>query len=193
MFRRMQVFGLTGSLMALLVPAQVSAEPTPLFPAGSVLCSNFDPLTQTCRTITEVTRLEGDLRYSKSRRHVAVPDEMLLLETEGTARVDGLQVCGVEPTAPPRLSPMSNRYAEAVLHVHIEKRDYRLARGDCLIYKPCGSGYHLLRMQDGVVDDRPRSLTKIFLPGDPRIERVTLRERIFGVPEPVPSECEPIG
>ena len=192
MVKRASVFG-TISAVALLSPLLASAEPTPLFPTGSLLCSNYDPVTATCRTITEVTRLDGDMRYAKSRRHVALPDEMLLLETEGVARVDGLKVCGVRPTAPPRITPMSSRYAEPILQVHIEKRDYRLARGDCLIYKPCGSGYHMLRVQAGIVDDKPRSLTTIFPPGDPMIEQITLRKRVFGIPEPVPSECEPMG
>ena len=181
------------ALAVSLVPFQPAlADAQPSFEAGSILCSNLDPLNETCSGITEVTRIEGDLRYAKSRRHVAVPDEMLLLETEGTARIDGAKVCGVGVTAPPRITPSYSRYADAILTVHIRKRDYKIARGDCLIYKPCGSGYHLHRLQEGVFDDKPRSLTTIFAPGDPRIARLTLRERIFGVPENVPSECEPL-
>ena len=167
------------------------AQTEPRFAEGSVLCSNFDPLTETCRTITDVTRVDGNLRYAKSRRYVAVPDEMLLLETEGTSRIDGAKVCGIGVTAPPRITPSYSRYADAILTVHIRKRDYKIARGDCLIYKPCGTGYHLHRLQEGVIDDKARSLTTIFAPDDPRIGRLTLRERVFGIPEPVPSQCEP--
>ncbi len=159
---------------------------------GSVLCSNFEPLTQTCRTITEITKIDGNLRYSRSRRKVALPDESLLLETEGIARVEGLRICGVRPTAEPRVTPADSQYAEAILTVHTRKRDFRIARGDCIVYKPCGSGYHLFLFQDGKLDDRQRSLTTIFYPGDPRIDRVTLRDRVFGVPETPPSECEPL-
>ncbi len=177
---------------AALLTGTVQAAENDLLIEGSVLCSNFDPLTDTCRTITAVTKIDGNLRYSRSRRKVALPDESLLLETEGIARVEGLRVCGVRPTAKPRVTPADSKYAAAVLMVHIRKRDFRIKRGDCIIYKPCGSGYHLFRFQNGRLDDKQRSFTTVFRPGDPRIGRITLRDRVFGVPETPPSECEPV-
>jgi len=192
MLKRKHVFGFSVSAAALILPLQTQADSMPVFSTGSVICSNFDPLTESCSTITEVTRIDGDLRHAKSRRYVAVPGEMLLLETEGTSRVDGPKVCGVGVTAEPRITPSYSRYADAILTVHNRKRDYKIGRGDCVIYKPCGSGYHLHRLQEGVIDDKPRSLSTVFAPGDPRIGRLSLRERIFGVPEDVPTECEPL-
>jgi len=188
---RVTVFtSIIGLATFVLSPAQ--AEQSEFLIPGSVLCNNYDPVDETCRTITEVTRVEGNLRYSRSRRKVALPDESLLLETEGISQVDGLRVCGVRPTAEPRITPADSKFAEAVMTVHTSKRDFRIARGDCVVYKPCGSDYHLFLIQDGKLDDRQRSLTTIFYPGDPRIDRVTLRGRIFGIPEAAPSDCEPI-
>jgi len=187
---RVPVFAsIIGAVLLSVGPAH--AQQSEFLTPGSVLCSNYDPLTDTCRTITNITRVEGDLRYSRSRRKVALPDESLLLETEGVSRVDGLRVCGVAPTAEPRITPADSKYAEALLLVHTRKRDYRIERGDCIVYKPCGTGYHLFRFLDGKLDDKQRSLTTIFYPGDPRIDRVTLRDRVFAVPETPPSECEP--
>jgi hypothetical protein len=190
---RVRFFSFLIAATASLSSGPAFAEPSALFAPGSIICINFDPLSNTCRTINAVTRIEGDLRYDTSRRNVAVPGEALLLETEGVARVDGLKVCGIAATAPPRITPVYSRYADAIRSVHIQKRDYRIARGDCLIYKPCGTAFHIYRLQDGVLDEKPRSIATVFEPDDPRIESLTLRERIFGVLEPLPPLCEPIG
>lgn len=177
--------------LCLSVPAQ--AETVPVIETGSVLCSNFDPLTETCRTIAEVTRVAGDLRYVRARRNIALPDEAILLESEGVSRVDGRRSCLLAPTATPRVTPETSRYAEAVLAVFTRKRNFRIERGDCIVYKPCGTGWHLFHEQGGVMDPKIRAFTTIFPPGDPRIPRLSLRERVFGVPEVPPSECEPVG
>ena len=162
-----------------------------LFAAGTVLCSNFSKRFRTCPAITTVTSLEGDLRYAISRRMVAMPEENLLLETEDVARVEGNKVCGIGPTAEPRISPDHYSYTPVLLAVYKDKRDKKLARGVCHEYRPCGDGWDVYVSYEDVAEAKPVSFTTVFGPDDPGRFGLSLRYREFGIAERTPSDCAP--
>jgi len=178
--------------MALL-PSSPSIAQESLFEAGTVLCSNYQPRNRSCRTITTVTSLDDDRRYARSRRMVAMPDENLLLETEGVDRIDGKRVCGIGPTGEPRISPDHYSYTPVLLAVYKDKRDKKLARGVCHEYRRCGSGWHVYITYDDAPEPRLVSLTTVFGPDDPARLGLSLRYREFGVNERTPSDCNPLG
>ena len=178
--------------MAVL-PATPSLAQENLFELGTVLCSNYDERTRTCRTITTVTTLDDDLRYARTRRMVAMPDENLLLETQGVDRVEGNRVCGIGPTGEPRVSPDHYSYTSVLLAVYKDKRDKKIARGVCHEYRRCGAGWHVYITYDDQPEPRLVSFTTMFGPEDPRRFGLSLRYREFGVNERTPSDCPPAG
>lgn len=184
-------FVLAGFLAGAAVPA--AAQDSALFEPGTVLCSNFDQRTRSCRTITTVTALKNGLRTAYSRRMVAMPDENLLLETESISRVEGNRVCVTGESAPPRISPDHHSYAQVLLAVYQAQLDKRIARGTCHEYRRCGARWHVYLTYPGDAEPKLVSLTTIYRPDDPKRLGLQLRYREFGITEPTPSECDPIG
>jgi len=187
-----------GFLALVLISSSAHAdglpvEPVDLFATGTVLCSNFEPRTRSCRTITTVKALEGGVRYSHSRRFVAMPDENLLLETEGIARVEGTKVCAVGPTAVPQLSPDHHAYSAVLLVIYERRRDKKIERGVCHEYRRCGPGWEVYISYDDEPAPRLVSYTTVFGPDDPGRFGLSLRYREFGVKERAVSECSPYG
>lgn len=179
-------------LAALISTPYASAQANEnLFAAGTVLCSNFSQRHRTCRAITTVTALDGDLRYAISRRMVAMPEENLLLQTEDVARVEGNRVCGMGPTAEPRFTPDHYSYTPVLMAVYKDKRDEKLARGVCHEYRKCGAGWDVYVSYDDVSEAKPVSFTTVFSPDDPGRFGLSLRYREFGVAERTPSDCAP--
>ena len=186
------------SIAALLMSSPAAADVLPvapenLFEAGTVLCSNFRPRTRSCRTITTVTALEDGVRYSQRRRFVAMPAENLLLETEGTGRVDGTKVCAMGKTADPRITPDHHAYAEVLLAIYERRRDKKIERGVCHEYRRCGPGWEVYISYDDEPEPRLVSYTTVFGPDDPGRLGLSLRYREFGVKERAVSECSPYG
>lgn len=180
------------ALFAALSATPVAAEE--LFRPGTVLCSNYNDRTRSCRTITTVVRVEDGKRYARSRRMVAMPDENLLLETEGVAWVEGNRVCGIGPTAEPRFSPVKSRYNPVLMQVYKDKRDKKLARGVCHEYRRCGEGWSVYVSYDDQPEARMVSWTRIFGPDDKGGLGLTLRYREFGISERPPRRCDvPLG
>jgi len=187
-----------GTILAALLSSPSYADGLPvasenLFETGTVLCSNFRPRTRSCRTITTVTALEDDVRHSQSRRFVAMPDENLLLETEGTARVEGTKVCASGPTADPTLTPDHHAYHEVLIAVYERRRDKKIGRGVCHEYRRCGTGWEVYITYDDEPEPRLVSFTTVFGPNDPGRLGLSLRYREFGVSERAVSECSPYG
>ena len=166
-------------------------EDEDLFAAGTVLCSNFQPRTRSCRTITTVSALQDGMRHSSSRRFIAMPDENLLLETEGMGRVEGTKVCAVGPTADPRISPDHHAYAEVLVAIYERRRDKKIERGVCHEYRRCGAGWEVYINYDDEPDPRLVSFTTVFGPDDPGRFGLSLRYREFGVRERTVSKCPP--
>ena len=185
------IFGIVVSSPVMADSLDVTADG--LFLPGTVLCSNFDPRTRSCRTITTVTALENGVRYSRSRRFIAMPDENLLLETEGTGRVDGTKVCASGPTADPVISPDYHGYADVLLSVYERRRDRKIERGVCHEYQRCGAGWEVYISYDDEPKPRLVSITTVFGPDDPGRLGLSLRYRKFGVTEPSISECSSFG
>jgi len=179
-------------VLALLMAVPANAQEDDLFAVGTVFCSNHDPLTQTCKTITTVTQQQGSIRYSRSLRRIALPDSQVLMETQGFGRVEGSKTCALGSTAPPSVTPPDNEYVPALLTVYVSKRDSLIAKGVCAEYRPCGSGYRVYRTHDGLHEPKLIAFATIFRAGDPRIASLTPRDRVFGVPEPIKPECEPL-
>lgn len=176
---------------ALLAASPVAASD--LFEPGAVLCSNYDALTRTCRTITTVTAVEEGRRYAQSRRMVAMPDENLLLETEGVARIEGNRVCSLSDTAEPRFSPGHYAYTSVLISVYKSKRDEKLRRGVCHEYRPCGDGWNVYISFEDEPEPRLVSWTRIFGPRDAERLGLELRYRDFGERELTPVRCGAIG
>ena len=164
-----------------------------LFEEGTVLCSNFQARTRSCRTITTVTALEDGVRFARSRRFVAMPDENLLLETEGTAGVEGTKVCALGPTVDPKITPDHHAYAEVLLAIYERRRDKKISRGVCHEYRRCGSGWEVYISYDDEPEPRLVSFTTVFGPDDPGRLGLSLRYREFGVKESTISECSTYG
>lgn len=162
-----------------------------LFEAGTVLCSNFVERNRTCRAITTVTSLDGDLRYAVSRRMVAMPEENLLLETAEIARVIGNKVCAIGPTAEPVIAPDHYSYTPVLLSVYKDKRDEKLSRGVCHEYRQCADGWDVYVSYDDAPEPSLVSFTTVFGPNDPGRFGLSLRYREFGIAERTPSKCAP--
>lgn len=187
-----------GFIAAALLSSSAYADALPvtdenLFAAGTVLCSNFRPRTRSCRTITTVTALEDGVRSTESRRFVAMPDENLLLETEGTARVERTKVCALGPTADPRMTPDHHAYAEVLIAIYERRRDKKITRGVCHEYRRCGAGWEVYISYNDEDEPRLVSFTTVFGPDDPGRLGLSLRYREFGVRERAVSECSPYG
>ena len=187
-----------GVILAVVVSSPAYAdglfvESENLFEEGTVLCSNFRERTRSCRTITTITALEDGVRSSRSRRFVAMPDENLLLETEGTARVDGTKVCAMGKIADPRLTPDHHAYAEVLIAIYERRRDRKITRGVCHEYRRCGTGWEVYITYDDDPVPRLVSYTTVFGPDDPGRLGLSLRYREFGVKERAVSECSPYG
>jgi len=175
--------------VATLSAAPVSAE-EPLFETGTVICSHYQPRTRSCRTITTVTGMKDGERLARSRRMVAMPEENLLLETHGAARVEGRRVCPSGAIAQPVLSPDHYSYAPVLLSVYEDKRDQKIARGVCHEYRRCGSRWHVYVTYDDEPEPRLVSLTTVFGPDDPGRLGLSLRYREFGVRVRTPENCK---
>lgn len=188
-----------GAFFGALLVSSASADDTLIVPAeslfapGTVLCSNYRERTRSCRTITTVTALQDGVRYTQSRRFVAMPDENLLLETEGTARVEGNKVCAIGPTADPRISPDHHPYAAVLIAVYERRRDKKIRRGVCHEYRRCGTGWEVYITYDDEPEPRLVSYTTVFGPQDEGRLGLSLRYREFGVSERAVSECSPYG
>ena len=182
--------------VVLSSPAYADALPVAddtLFAAGTVLCSNFQARTRSCRTITTVTALQDGVRHAHSRRFVAMPDENLLLETQGMGRVEGTKVCAAGPTADPMVTPDHHAYAAVLLAIYERGRDKKISRGVCHEYRRCGSGWEVYISYDDEPEPRLVSYTTVFGPDDPGRFGLSLRYREFGVKERAVSECSPYG
>ncbi len=179
------------ALLAAFWVTSVSAED--LFRPGTVLCSNFDERTHSCRTITTVDRVEDGKRYATTRRMIALPEENLLLITKEVARLSGNRVCGIGSSAEPSFVPDTSRYVPMLLGVYTARRDQNIARGVCHEYRPCGEGWSVFVYDDKTPGPKMVSWTRIFSPDDGQSRGLDLRYREFGVIERNPKRCGPIG
>jgi len=182
---------LRAALLAALWAMPVSAEE--LFREGTVLCSNYDARTHSCRTITRVDRVADGKRYATTRRMIALPEENLLLITKEVARLDGDRVCGAGSTAEPEFVPDTSRYKPMLLGVYKSRRDQNIARGVCHVYRPCGEGWSVFVYDKENRSPKMVSWTRIFGPDDAQRLGLDLRYREFGINERNPKRCGPVG